>query len=358
MHPEGHPHACENCATPLQGEYCHHCGQHVHNPVRSFGHAVEEVFESFWHLDGRIFRTLRRLLAPGRLAQDYLAGRRVPYVQPMRLFVVLCVLTFFVGRLVVHFGSDAVDVRAGGRPIAQARTVEEVERLRGGQVASLRQARAALPAPLEQATEGLEQTLEAVHAQADARIRDPGGTPPPRPQATATDADAAPAAPPAEDWGARLGRRIERNAARLEQDPELLKNAFLGSVPTALFLLVPLFALLLKLVYLGSGRLYLEHLVVALYSHAFLCLALLGQMLLAALSDWRGGRLAVLDWTLDLLMLALWLWMPAYLLLMQKRVYAEGWIATLARFTVLGGVYATVLGLAAVALLLVSLVRI
>jgi len=302
----------------------------VHNPVRSFGHAVEEVFESFWHLDGRIFRTLRRLLAPGRLAQDYLAGRRVPYVQPMRLFVVLCVLTFFVGRLVVHFGSDAVDVRAGGRPIAQART----------------------------ATEGLEQTLEAVHAQADARIRDLGGTPPPRPQATATDADAAPAAPPAEDWGARLGRRIERNAARLEQDPELLKNAFLGSVPTALFLLVPLFALLLKLVYLGSGRLYLEHLVVALYSHAFLCLALLGQMLLAALSDWRGGRLAVLDWTLDLLMLALWLWMPAYLLLMQKRVYAEGWIATLARFTVLGGVYATVLGLAAVALLLVSLVRI
>lgn len=197
-----------------------------------------------------------------------------------------------------------------------------------------------------------------MHAQADARIRDLGGTPPPRPQATATDADAAPAAPPAEDWGAHLGRRIERNAARLEQDPELLKNAFLGSVPTALFLLVPLFALLLKLVYLGSGRLYLEHLVVALYSHAFLCLALLGQMLLAALSDWLGGRLAVLDWTLDLLMLALWLWMPAYLLLMQKRVYAEGWIATLARFTVLGGVYATVLGLAAVALLLVSLVRI
>lgn len=54
--------------------------------MRSVAHAVEEVFESFWHLDRRIFRTLRDLLVPGRLALRLLSGQRVRYVAPMRLF--------------------------------------------------------------------------------------------------------------------------------------------------------------------------------------------------------------------------------------------------------------------------------
>ena len=98
-HDAVHASACENCQTPLQGGFCHVCGQNAHNPLRSFGHAVEEVFESFWHLDGRIFRTLRTLLSPGRLANAYLAGHRAPYVAPLRLFVILSVLTFFVAQL-------------------------------------------------------------------------------------------------------------------------------------------------------------------------------------------------------------------------------------------------------------------
>ena len=103
-HDAVHASACENCQTPLQGGFCHVCGQNAHNPLRSFGHAVEEVFESFWHLDGRIFRTLRTLLSPGRLANAYLAGHRAPYVAPLRLFVILSVLTFFVGKFAMGSG--------------------------------------------------------------------------------------------------------------------------------------------------------------------------------------------------------------------------------------------------------------
>nr|WP_313509427.1 DUF3667 domain-containing protein [Stenotrophomonas geniculata] len=84
--------ACENCDTALHGHYCHRCGQSAHNPLKHVGHAIEEVFESFWHLDGRIFRTLRDLWVPGRIALNYLKGRRVGYVQPLRLFVILTCL--------------------------------------------------------------------------------------------------------------------------------------------------------------------------------------------------------------------------------------------------------------------------
>src|SRR5690554_5786240 len=96
------PKTCENCDTPLQGHYCDDCGQSMHNPIRHFGHAIEEFFEAFWHLDGRVFRTLRELQVPGRVAVNYLAGHRARYIAPHRLFVVLSVLTFFVVSVSVH----------------------------------------------------------------------------------------------------------------------------------------------------------------------------------------------------------------------------------------------------------------
>ena len=351
---ESHPRDCANCSTPLHGEYCHLCGQHAHNPVRSFAHAVEEVFESFWHLDGRIFRTARRLLAPGRLAEDYLHGRRAPYVAPMRLFVVLCVLTFFVGRGVIHFGDDgsgdaAVKVQMVDQGVAQATTAEEVERVRGKRVAELAEARDQLPPLMAPMRGGFDRTIEELHAQADARVRELGGTPAPRPVADA--------GPEPTTWLEAQDQRMRRNVARLQDDPELLKHAFLGSMPSALFLLVPVFALLLKLAYLGSGRLYLEHLVVALYSHAFLCLALLGQMLLALLSRWTGEVLPLAAAGVGLVSLALWLWMPVYLLLMQKRVYAQGWGWTVLRYVAVGSVYSLLVGMVVAAVFVLSLAR-
>ena len=121
---------CENCEAPLQGPYCHACGQPVVSPVRHAAHAIEDVFESFWHLDGRVFRTLRDLLAPGRVALEYLAGHRVRYIAPLRLFVILSLLTFFVGKLVVHAEGPVFQVDPEDTKFAQMQTVAEVEQAR------------------------------------------------------------------------------------------------------------------------------------------------------------------------------------------------------------------------------------
>ncbi|MES5813861.1 DUF3667 domain-containing protein [Pseudoxanthomonas sp. Soil82] len=364
------PAACENCAQPLQGRFCHACGQAAHSPVRSFAHAVEEVFESFWHLDGRIFRTLRRLLAPGALAADFLAGHRAPYVAPMRLFVILCVLTFFVGKLVDFGDSSAlppVQVNGSGNSdFARARSVAEVEQIRDKAITDMEQARESMPAIAAPARHGFDRGIAQIRRQADRRIVELGGTPRAPAPETDAEADAEPANPDAiaissgttaDGWLERQGQRMLQNLPRIEKDPSLFKYAFMGSVPTALFVLVPLFALLLKLFYLDSGRLYLEHLVVAFYSHAFLCLALLAQFALLALDHWIAPHLAFFGAISGLAAALLWLWMPTYLLLMQKRVYGQGWTLTSLKFVVIGGIYSVTLMLTVMALIVVSLAR-
>jgi hypothetical protein len=99
--PEGSP--CPNCATPLAGPYCHECGQLGEQFNRSVLDLVWEAFESFFHADGRLLHTLPRLvLRPANLTRDYIEGRRASQVPPLRMFLVVMLIYFFVGGLKGH----------------------------------------------------------------------------------------------------------------------------------------------------------------------------------------------------------------------------------------------------------------
>src|SRR5437660_1034015 len=75
---------CSNCEAVLQGPYCHVCGQLAENFHRSLSHLIQEVFESIFEFDGRIWNTLPRLiLKPGQLTRDYLDGRRAFQIPPL-----------------------------------------------------------------------------------------------------------------------------------------------------------------------------------------------------------------------------------------------------------------------------------
>jgi hypothetical protein len=96
--PIGSP--CPNCATILEGPWCHACGQRAEDYHRSIVKLGAEAIEGFFELDGRLFRTLPKLiLRPGALTNDYLEGHRVPQIPPFRLFLVVVLLVFFAGAL-------------------------------------------------------------------------------------------------------------------------------------------------------------------------------------------------------------------------------------------------------------------
>ncbi|HZV37651.1 MAG TPA: DUF3667 domain-containing protein, partial [Pseudoxanthomonas sp.] len=156
------PANCENCATPLQGKYCHACGQSIHNPLRNFWHALEELIESFWHLDGRVFRTLRDLLVPpGLVANRYLAGHRVDYVAPLRLFVVMSLLAVVVAHFAMAASDHADAVKINGVPtrtmddVGAATTVAEAEQRRDRVLKELREARAGMTGPAASGRKGI-----------------------------------------------------------------------------------------------------------------------------------------------------------------------------------------------------------
>ena len=359
--------ACDNCQAALQGHYCHHCGQSAHNPLKHVGHAIEEVFESFWHLDGRIFRTLRDLLVPGRVAVNFLKGQRVGYVQPLRLFVILTLFTFFVGKLTVH--ADDMRMSGGDNALfASAKTVQEVETMRAAQVAEIEAQQSGSPtaaaafamamaavntaaaqraAELEQQAQGTTGTTGTAMnraAQAAGRASGDGyGT------FFAHDSNGNPWDPDTNpvvfssmpqffnDW---LNRRLangQANVQRMGRKTDLYVQAILTALPGALFFLMPVFALVLRVAYAGRRIGYLEHLVVALYSHAWLMLVLLATFLTIGATGAIGNT--AVNAIGDCILVALWLAVPVYLLWMQQRVYGgRGW-ATLARYVFIGGIY-------------------
>ena len=96
---------CLNCRTSLKGRYCHSCGQSADDHHRSIGHLLWEALEGFTHLDGRLANTLPALLFhPGRLARDYIEGRRMRHVPPFRLFLISLLIFMLAAEWAVERG--------------------------------------------------------------------------------------------------------------------------------------------------------------------------------------------------------------------------------------------------------------
>ena len=376
------PATCRNCAATLHGPHCHACGQPVKGLMRPLGSLFGDVMDSVFDLDIRTFRTIGPLFAkPGFLSAEYFAGRQIRYVTPFRLFFFLAIITFFFAQLTPDVDSDIVKVntetsdKSDNDAIGSATTVADVERERDARLANLAAAKARMAnTPAKAGIGGIEAGEAQVRAAATERIRQlreaeaKGEAPPPPMQdgfninfnGKRWDRQKNPVdtwAPAFVDrWLNAQVARGNDNIERLKKDRTAFKNAVLSAVPSTLFVLVPIFALMLKIAYVFKRRLYMEHVVVALHSHAFLCLDLLLVLLVRALEQWvapnPGALASAFGWIEGLLIL----WMPVYLLLMQKRVYAQGWPMTLLKYFLLGTCYTVLLSFAIVASMAIGLV--
>lgn len=88
---------CLNCGTIVQGKYCHNCGQENIVPKETFWHMVTHFFYDITHFDSNFFKTIRLLvLKPGFLSVEYMAGRRAQYLHPIKMYVFTSAIFFLL----------------------------------------------------------------------------------------------------------------------------------------------------------------------------------------------------------------------------------------------------------------------
>jgi len=313
---------CKNCSAEIIGEYCHICGQRYHDHKESFGELAFEFISDFLHFDSRFFRSaLPLLFVPGKLTQQYNAGKQKSQFHPIRLYLFssfLYFLFFFAINDPATEVSHAIDHSEPGVVSKDSAEVNEQGEMR--EFVAIRNSRTnfALTVPRD-----IDSMMKR-NITAEAYLKDQKS----KPRAER------------DGWFPRMMmvRLLEVNAEgdRGKQDYILeVLEGFLHNIPKMLFILLPVFALYLKLLYIRRKQFYyVDHAILSLHYFSFI-------FLLLTLCSFGLDRLFQ---TFIFTILAL-VWITVYLYFAMKRLYQQGWFKTLLKFLLLGGLFIGTLGI-------------
>ena len=112
---EGHSALCLNCGASLSGLFCASCGQRDLPPYPSVRELAVDAVSEFSGWDGRLASTLRALIQrPGKLTHEFLEGRRVRYISPLRLYLMASLVYFLIAAAAPNLRIGSGKVSVGG----------------------------------------------------------------------------------------------------------------------------------------------------------------------------------------------------------------------------------------------------
>ena len=343
--PTASPRHCQNCGAKLTGPYCSNCGQADIDYHRSFHHLFHDLLENLFHFEGKFFVTVAWLLAkPGQLTREFVAGRRQSQLNPLRLYLFVSVLFFLSVSLLNHghiFALDSAGIAAtqkelaGNFMIGKGLTKDLTREERQEVMRRFRK----LADRGEITQTDVTGVFREIRAEVLADRAKTAGAPHDGEQRRA------PVVEEDHGLGGELMEKFESGEITLPEIVESLEHR----VPSLFFLGVPLYALLLKLVYVRSKRYYIEHLIFSLHLHTWAFLALLvgnGYVKLAGLASHRLA--SWVGWLL--LVWAIWYVFRAF-----RVVYGQSRGKTATKILLLASAHACVLLLVAIALFALTL---
>ena len=219
---------CANCDAELLGRFCNVCGQREEPRVPTIGSVTSEFTNEVFGVESKLWRSFHLLLfKPGELTRVYLSGRRQKYMSPLRLYLLFSIVTFACVALLNNYGGLGIELKT-------APDVEVIE----------------------------EVVIDAAMSNS-------------QDEEFSFNSDIF-----SDEFNAQIQQDTEDAVSSIRRDikagnTKAVINKFFKPLPKALFLFLPIVALLFKLLYLGSGRYYVEHLIYVLHNHAFLFAAII-----------------------------------------------------------------------------------
>lgn len=302
--------ACLNCGQPIYDNFCASCGQKNRTVKRPLFNLLSEVSHAVFELDGKAYRTVFFLFTkPGFLSREYIEGRRVSYTPPLRLFLVLSILLFFVislntfiedldSSLAVQNGEVSNGLDLDGLPSdVQAELESEIADGEGGGITEV--------------TDGIEQIVfPFLDAETNANLV------------------------------SFISSQVVTNYEENKDNPQGFLYGSLDYITFFMLLMMPLLAAILKVMYFFSKRYYVEHMILTLHNHTFLVLASLLGVLVGKLPD---DGLPVLPEIAALISIVLTIWMIIYPFMSMKNYFDDGYLLTAVKFTVATTLYSILL---------------
>ena len=251
---------CLNCGTTVIEKYCHVCGQENIEPKESVWHLISHFFSDITHFDGKFFTSLKDLiLRPGFLSQEYTKGKRVSYLNPVRMYLFTSFIFFLIFFSLFKVDNNIGNIGANNKNIDAMDSTEFREfsaSLNNGQPLTKAEFRKKIDSP-KIVFMGAKYKSKKVY---DSLLK---------------------AGVIRDNWferilthkGLELQDKYRNNKRQIITD---VINKILHSIPQMLFVLLPLFALLLKILYIRRKNFYYtDHAIFTIHLYIFIFIAML-----------------------------------------------------------------------------------
>ncbi|QSE95981.1 DUF3667 domain-containing protein [Fulvivirga lutea] len=348
---------CLNCGASLDSiyNYCPKCGQENNDSNVSFRTLLGDFFNTYLAIDSRFAKSIKPfLIKPGWLTNKYIEGKRVSYAHPVRLYLIISIFYFFivsqVGQNIIMDEDKAVIETNTKKEISSSDSLElaklgltpdSLERLRNtenykkntGSADTIKNQKEDATSKGKKKSSG--KSLIKIESGNDEFILD------------RMDFDLIDKYKYNKDvsnnqlfdslklqeltfWEELIARQSIRV---VRSDQEVVAGFILKNLPLMMLILIPLFALILKILYIRQkGQLYIKHIIHALHLHTFAYffygLSLILIFMIIENEDYR-----VLPFALSFIVVTL------YALISFKRVYMQKWPKTIFKFWMTGVIY-------------------
>ncbi len=319
-----HNENCLNCGTKLQDVFCHHCGQKDLPQRQTLAELWTNFISSFWSYEGKFFLTTRYLITrPGYLAMEYNAGRRESYYHPARMYVFIS-FVFFLIFFSLPEGKDNVELSDEDKEELSNTNRKVNKTLAAAGADTL----AAISDPVRTKADSSITVVKKKKNRFNVGISKAD-------YETLKSYDSAQTLLTESERDNWFERKLTKRSIELNQKYKDDVSGFgrdfwkaaLDNFSKVLFFLLPVFALLLKLLYVRKGHFYSEHLVFSIYYYNFFYFA--GSVMMLV------GLVPALGWLSTLIGFVIYF----YLLLAMKRMYGQRWGKTVAKFLIFSFVF-------------------